>query len=249
MKMDYLQKRKQRIKQRAMLLTSRPDFQKDVLHLRKKWKIPTKGIKNEGNYRKWQEWLDNETEKYFSDGWPKHRGELLKLKKKGKFKEFESRQEELNNKVPLNEFQQDLWNLVKKYKLPPKWHSGLKQYLMSNSSDTWNVFLGPRIEVSWDEKTKLKSLALLIDEDTTLEDIKAIWPSVQMHQSSLSYKQFKKFQPLKTFERDERAYELQTEGKSLKEIASILSDEDNHEYAYHDVSKFIQRYKEKLDIN
>lgn len=47
MKKEYIEKERKRISQQIKLLTFNPDFQKDVLKLRRRWNVPKNGIKTE----------------------------------------------------------------------------------------------------------------------------------------------------------------------------------------------------------
>lgn len=250
MKRSYFEKQKQRIRQKVTLLTANPNFQKDILILREKWHIPENGFSYSAEKdQRWNAKLLESTGNYYKFEWPKFRKKILELKKQGKIKDAETEEGNFNERAPLNEFNNDISKLICKHKIPPKWDNFIKQYLLFNSIRSINILLGTRIQTTWNEETKKKQISLLIDDNTTLEDIKFIWPTVKILQSSLSYKKQKKFQPIKKFNRDKQAYELKQSGKTLEQIAGIMSKKFNKEYMWTDVASFIKRHKQKLGIN
>ena len=95
----------------------------------------------------------------------------------------------------------------------------------------------------------LKEVLISIEADTTLEDIKAAWPNIKSTKKKLRYYKQDKFQPLKKFDRDQRAYELQLENKTNKQIATILTQEFKNVFSYAEIPKIIQRHKKRLGMN
>lgn len=89
MKKNYLEKRKDRLEQKIKLLVSRPDFQKEILELRKKWNIPLNGIKNEEDNQNWNRKLLIDTDEYYTKNWPRERKKIIELREQGKFREAE----------------------------------------------------------------------------------------------------------------------------------------------------------------
>lgn len=251
MRENYPKKQQKRLQQKIKILISNPQFQKNILTLRKKWNIPKEDFSSPKDVEKWYRNLLKSTDEYFDIEWPKFRGKLLELKKQGKIKKAEKKQKKFNEKAPLNEFNDDIHKLISRHKISPKWDNFLRQYLLFNSAKNINISLSVRIQTIWDEKTKTKQISLLIDENTTIEDIKTIWSTVNFFQSTLSYRKRKKFQPIKNriFKRDKRAYDLKQSNKTLKQIAEIMSKEFNKEYMWYEVTSFIKRHKGKLGIN
>lgn len=250
MKKDYFEKRKKRLTQKIKLLVSRPDFQKEIIELRKKWNIPVDGVKSEELNREWNKNLNTATDKYYDEEWPKHRKELQHLQTRATYVEYKNREDELNNAAPLNAFGIDIKAILKKYLLNPKWKDPIRRYILFNDPEKMGLSIGVTItgHLNDYEPTEYQ-LSLQIDEDTTLEDIKEIWPDVMAHQERLIYRKQKKFQPIKNFERDKEAYDLKQSGKSYNNIADILSKKYDKAISYDDVASYIKRYKKKIGIN
>ncbi len=95
----------------------------------------------------------------------------------------------------------------------------------------------------------MKLISLEIDGDTTLKDVKHIWPWVKLMQKDLMYRQADKFQPIKNFERDTRIYTLDKEGKTLTEIAETINLEFDNALLEGELKQIIKRYKKRLNIN
>lgn len=246
---EYLKKLSKRFKQKAMLLVSNPDFQDDILRLRKKWSIPKEGIKSNEESEKWHRNLYIAADQYTKEEWSKHRSELDKLKKQGKYLKLEKRQKELNDAGPINAFRIDIKLMVKKYNLSPRWEESIRRYLLFNNVNNIGGFLGISIRTETDPESDIKKILLEIDEDTTLEDVKQFWSTIKFHQEHLRYKKQKKFQPITYLERNKDAYELLKTGKSYKEIADILSRKYKKIYTYFEIGDFIKRHKLKVGIN
>jgi hypothetical protein len=247
MKNDYFAEKTKRLKQAIKVLISRPAFQKEIADLRKKWNIPPDGIKNEDDNQEWNRNLDIATDRYHEKEWPKCRAEIDRLNKDRKFREAEEKRKEHNAKAPLNEFREDIWSVVRKYRLSPRWHTGIRRYILFNDPDNLNLTAGVTIVTTWENG--IKRIALEIDGDTTLNDIKHIWPWVKRMQKGLMYRQADKFQPIKNFERDTRIYELDQAGKTLKEIAETINLEFDNALLEGEIKQVIKRYKERLNIN
>jgi hypothetical protein len=232
------------------VLVSRPDFQEDMIRLRKKWNIPEEGIKTEEHNRSWNKKLRQETDTYYKEEWPKHRQELDQLQEAGKFKEWKARQDELNDAAPQNAFYKDIKAVMTKYLLNPKWREPIRRYILFNDPDNMNLSFGVTIAGHLNDYEPIEyQLCLHIDEDTTLEDIKEIWPDVKEHQKNLIYKKNEKYQPIPNLDRDKRAYELEKEGKSYDEISGIIYEEFNIWLGYNEIGILINRYKKRFNIN
>lgn len=247
MKNDYFEEKTKRLKQEIKVLVSRPAFQKEIADLRKKWNIPQDGIKTEDDNQEWNHKLDVATDEYHETEWPKCRAEIDRLNKERKFREAEEKRKEYNAKAPLNEFREDIWSVVRKYRLSPRWHTGIRRYLLFNDPDNLNLTAGVTIVNTWENG--MKRIALEIDSDTTLKDIRHIWPWVKRMQEGLMYKKADKFQPIKNFDRDKRIYELEQEGKSEKEIGDTIQQEFGDSLDYNEINIAVNRYKKRLNIN
>ena len=162
--------------------------------------------------------------------------------------------DQLSNNIPTKDLLDDIKKIVHDQKISPRWINGIKRYLLSNDPDGMALFLGPIITNKIDINSGLETISIEINEDTTIEDIKAIWSDVDNSQTRLLYKKRKKNQPIKNFERNKKAYDLHQQGKSLNEIADIFS---NTEYnlknkitiADVDIADWIRKYKKTIGIN
>jgi hypothetical protein len=239
---DYFKKKASRVRQRAKLLISRPDFQKDILDLRIKWGIPPEGFADDEGYRKWQRKINDDTDKYFETEWPK-------FKLKPVTKDHFMAEKEFNQSAPLNAISLDIKKLVGKYKLPLGWQESLRRYLSLNKIELMNLTCGITVHGKYDSDIDYSTLFIEIEDDTTLDDIKMYWPKIKEHQKRLESYKKKKFQPIKNFERDKLAFELDEQGKTLKEITEELNQKFDKEYDWTETSKFIQRHKQKSGMN
>lgn len=90
------------------------------------------------------------------------------------------------------------------------------------------------------------TLMLEINADTTLEDIKYMWPMVMAEQKRLPDKS-KKFQPAPKLDIDKRAFELKNLGNKMTKIADIVSKEFSLDvYTYKEASESVRRHKKRL---
>jgi hypothetical protein len=162
--------------------------------------------------------------------------------------------DQLNNKIPVKDLLDDIKKIIHDQKISPRWINGVKRYLFLNDPNNMAIFIGPVITTKVDMNSDLETISIEINEDTTIKDIKAIWSEVKTSQSRLLYKKRDKNQPIKNFERNKEAYDLQQQGKSLNEIADIFS---NTEYnlknrvtiADVDIADWIRKYKKIIGIN
>ena len=115
---DYFKKQSQRIKQKIQILTSRADFLNDILELRKKWNIEANGFDNDEENHKWQDWLNEISDKYSNDNWAKEKDLEEKLNKDGNWSEKEQANKKFNDQIPINNFRNDILNLIKNINYP-----------------------------------------------------------------------------------------------------------------------------------
>lgn len=248
MKQEYIQKTSNRQRQFIKVLVSKPSFVNAIVALRKKWGIPEQGIQSQSELDKWYQKLEEDTEQYFDKQWPSKRQELIELRSKGNLTEHKKAQDDFNNDVPRNAFLIDIKRLAHEQKLSPRWVDGIKQYLLFNNPDNMGMFIGPVISTKMDMEFEMETISLEIEANTTLEDIKAIWPEIKEIQSRLPYIKQKKFQPLRKFDRNKKAFELHQQGKKYREIADEFS-KNGKTIGEEDIAKMIERYKRKVDIN
>ncbi len=235
--------------QRAKILVATPGFQKEVLIIRKKFNIPLEGLKDQESNQKWyRDFYQSESE-FFRNVWGKRRHEISELKEAGKFIEAQELTKELNNTMPINALRITIKNILQKYKLPLNWEESIRRYILFNNIDSMWLPGGIYINVEYDQDTGLHKLSVEIQDDTTLEDIKKAWPDIEFHQKHLHSYVNQKFQPIKKFDRDKRAYELQEEGKTIEEIGEIINLEFDDALGDSELKQIIKRYKKRLNIN
>lgn len=244
MSMHYFEERKKRLAQKIKILISRPSFQKEILDLRKKWNIPLDGIKTEEENQDWNEQLLIDTDKFYKDNWPKEIKAIIDLRKQGKYKEADALKKEINGHAPLNELSNDLWDIIKKYRLSPRWHNGIRRYLLFN--DPKNMQIPAGVTAKWDWENGIRRVSIELDEDTTLRDIKDAWSWIRKMYRG---KPADKYQPIPNFDRDKRAFELEQEGMTLNKIADIIQEEFGDALDYNELNIAIKRYKKRLNIN
>ncbi len=245
MKKEYLDNASKKLQQETAVITANPEFQADVAELRVKWNIPKGGFTNTDDVQNWHGWLNKQSEQWRLEQWPKYRMPLLKLKEAGQLKEYTDENARINKLNPLNDFYQEVGSLLKKYRLRPGLKDGIRGYLLVNHL---GHNLGVAIRTQEDPLTGFTELQLIIDENTTLNDIKAMWSAVNFHQNQLQYKK-RQLRERPQDERDKRAYELtKLEGKSAKVAADELGDEMGEVFTDYEIHDFVRRYKEKTGI-
>ncbi len=248
MKNEYIQKVSSRLKQAIKVLVSKPNFINAIAILRKKWDIPEGGLQTQDELDNWYRKLNDDTENYFNTLWPLKRQKLMEVRSKGSLGEHKRIQDKFNNEAPRNAFLIDIKRLTKEQKLSPRWIVGIKQFLLFNNPDNMGMFVGPIISTKFDLEFGTETISLEIEANTTLEDVKAIWPEIKEMQSRLPYVKQRRFQPLRKFGRNKKAFELHQQGKKYREIAVELSTKEKECYE-EDVSKMIERYKKLVDVN
>lgn len=248
MKTEYIHQASNRLKQTINVLLNKPKFQAAIIDLRVKWNIPKKGIKNQEKLDLWYHDLDLKTQRCFDDIWPSKRQEIILAKENGDFANSKKIQDDFNKNVPRNAFLNDIKELIREQELSPRWLDGIKRYLLLNDPENIGIFIGPIISKNIDMEFGAETISVEIDATTTLRDIKAIWPEVKVMQSNLTYSKQKKFQPLRKFNRNKKAYDLHMQGKKYSEIAVIFS-KGKKVVGEEDVAKMIERYKKMVDIN
>lgn len=244
MKKNYLDEKKKRLKQKIKVLVNRPAFQKDIADLRIKWNIPSEGLKTEEENQEWNNNFYIATDTYFEENWPKERNKIIELRKEKKFKEAEEIRKKINAEAPINALREDIWSIVRKYRLSSRWHKGINRYLSYNDADNMGIEVGVTVLMNWDNG--IQRVSLEIDHDTTLNDLKHVWSWARKMYKG---RQTDKYQPIPNFDRDKRAYELEQEGKSWKDIADIIEDEFGDTLDYNELNIAIKRYKKRLNIN
>lgn len=246
----YFDKRKERINQKLDILHARPDFQTDVSEFRKRWNIPQDGIKTEEDNHAWKMELEKETRRYIDEHREGHHQQMQDLLAQNKHIESDDLNKAFNQRIPRNAFRLEILRFLKKYKIPYQWEEVTRRYLLFNKhDDEWMPINSVTLQENWDFDIGGWQLTLILSADTTLEDIKAIWPLVKEQQSKLYDHPDKKFQPIPNLKIDERIYELKQQKMTNSSIANEINKEFPYlSYTYKDVSDSLRRHKQRLRI-
>lgn len=248
-KTDYFSKRNERIQQRLEILLARSNFQSDIKTLRKKWNIPRDGIETEEAHQEWMNWLNQQTDQYVNKNWPQCRTQSQDLIKQGKLLERKDLENEFNKNIPRNAFRYDILHLLSQYKIPSQWEESIRRYLLFNKSIDLPIPLNNvTVQETWDFNLGSWQLSLILSADTTLKDIKAIWPLIKQEQVKLHDYASKKFQPVPNLKRDKQIFDLAEKGMSYEDIASTILKEFRAKstFGYDDVSKALHRYRKRI---
>jgi len=242
--MSHIVKTRTKLYQKAKILISDPKFQQEIKELRGKWNIPQNGFTTNEENQNWHDWIMEVTDKFLDENCIEESKLEMDLSRMKKWKEKEKANQNFNDQTPINAFHIDLDRLVSMYKLPSSWHESIKRYLMFNSVDLMMIPGNVSIAIGVGKERKLM---LEINADTTLEDIKFIWPMVKAEQKRLPDKS-NKFQPSTMIDIDKKAYELRRQNKlKLSEIADIITEEFNLEsYTYKSAGESVKRHIERI---
>lgn len=248
MRRDSL-KKFSRSKQRAKLLIANPDFQQEVKLIRTKFNIPLDGIKSNEESQEWHHQFYESHDIYLKTNRVRVREEIKKLDHEKKFSEGFDLHTKFNNEDPVNALNIAIKFILKRYKLPLNWLHSVQRYILFNSIDLMWVPGNVIVHQEIDQDTDLRKLSIEIDDTTTLDDLKHAWPLIKFHQKKLESYVNQKIQPIKHFERDQKAYLLKKEGKTPEEIEKAIQDEFDITMNYDDINKAITRYKKRVGIN
>jgi len=226
--------------------------------LRIKHHIPAQGIKTNEESQQWFNDFYDRDELYFQQEWPKQREILTRLRERD-YGEFLKEKTRLNKLSPINALYHDVNVVTTKYKLGPRWRDSIRRYLLFNDIEKMQFPLGVQINIGFEDSPEGGVLQIVIEENTTLRDIKAAWPRVKYYQDRLPYKKYKKSQPIRKFERNKMAFELLKKypGKPSK-AAEELCREDNIEklrekpgtvYMTDDILAFSRLYEKEIEVS
>ncbi|MBP6884806.1 MAG: hypothetical protein KBC17_03190 [Candidatus Pacebacteria bacterium] len=222
-----MQSKKTQERIRIVLLNE--SFQKDVIKFRKKWNInPTEMNDLDKNEEWWRQFLAQEKE-YIST-----------KRKEGK--------EIIEKEIPINAFHLDIQHILKTYHLPLAYSDSLKGHLLF---DVVSPTSPVTIQVTLDKNDGThKNFAIGITVDTTLEDVINYWPSIKQYQQTIfGYKKGRGSTGGTNIDRDSKILLLHREGKSYKEIMSIINEGQKNKLSYNEIAMIISRLKEKIAIN
>jgi len=246
-------RQKERMLQKVNALLNRPDFTDDIKSIRLKFGIPVEGFMTPEECSVWQEKLYEEQDSFYDNEWPKYKDELLSLRETD-YAAYIERNEATNNLAPLNNLNKvQIPGLIKKYNVSPAFTDTIKSYLQFGKGKGTGFgvgLIGVKIEIPIENDKETGEIKLVIQDDTTIQDIKDIWPMVKIHQKRLKYHTREKYQPIPNLDLYERAYKLK-QTNSYKKTAEILTEElkTGRLISQTDAQDFVKRYKKHLGIN
>lgn len=218
------------VKQKMQLLLENPDFQKDIKIFRKKWSIHQKGLKTKKDKKKWFKWLKEHPSEH-------QLGDFL----------YTDNEIDTNITPKNTKLNNDIDELLKKYKLSDFYKSSIKAYILFNDFD-FIPFLNPaKMKMYFFQDEKKYRMFIEIFAETSVKDFQENWEYIKIHQKTLSgYKPGRQKQHPR-LKRDERVCELARKGIRHKEIAKMVKKEFNLSgFTYDDVAKIIFRFKKKI---
>lgn len=213
-----IENRFRKSRQKLSILVTHPEFKKRIKALRKKWKIPSDGFKTEKQSKKWHKSIIDKSDKM--------------LEKKVAL-----------SKIPINEFNKDLRNIIIFFKLPSHYLSTIEFYIKFNKIATPENFV---VNLEYKPKFKRKELSIQIFSNTTIKDIKRAWQRVQRFKKYLPDYEEGRFREVPTLEIQKKAYLLKKEGKTLEQIADLFQEKGLGNFGYVEISVLINRYRKKL---
>lgn len=237
-------------KQQLNLLLCKGQFNADIIYIRKRYKIPNNGFSNKEEVNKWYDILKANTENFLKEVWYDKLEEIEFVGSSAQKSDYLNKLIESKKAIfdssPYRLYKNEIFKLAKKHKLSPEWEKYLENYIIFNDLEMieWNAEIN--FDIQTDKFNDKRKIVINIYEDTTIDDIKAIWPRItKVQESLLSHKKTKR-QPMQQFERDKLAYEMKHNGYSLKSIAKELNEKYNANYLDFEIPKFVKRHKKKV---
>lgn len=252
-KESILNKIRRRNKQLAQLMIKNPRFQEAVSSIRKILGMPSNGFTDQKSYtsyynKKVKEFINKKIE-----GIPEY-----KTKYSSKFDVY--LQEKLHGLLLMTGLMANMEKFVEYYLY-------FNQLPDEDSYFTWVPYCNDYPDELSGSQIKL---AIVINDSTTIEEVKAIWPQI-MEQQRLrkfmlpvnrkkeinvddlfdfvdSYKRKTQFKEIKNMERDELIVNLKKEGLSAKNIQQKVREMGYGVIGYEYVSKIIKRYDTRTGI-
>lgn len=229
----------------ADLIFSNPEFKEDVVSIRCRFSIPDEGHKNEEDAKKFFHELSEASLKttqasehitkgkklqgdYYSGNMGR-RMYLLKIR-------------ELESNIPQFQMDEAIRKLSIRHKISRHWDylllihiiTGEKHWAGGCVPGIFTVGDGPQNEVK-----------ITVDANCTLDDLKAIWPSIQEFQKQLyDYRGGKRLRKLKNLERDSFIVGLALKGLNYRQIVKEVSKKYKT-VGYEYIPKILKRFKIK----
>jgi hypothetical protein len=243
----YLKRFQERTHQEAKLLSARPEFQAAIKKLRQELGIPNKGLKSE-EVGPWHDKLYQADERYFAEEGPKLRKKVRDLRSEKKVREAEQAIEEFNNNSPFNHYKISVRRLMMELRIPASWTVGVEHYLLRNLQSGL-VREALRIRKLVGDETSPDELSIVIEKDTTREDIIDLWAFIESAQRRLPQRAQQKYQPIPKLDQSLRALALRHEGYTYKEIAEKLTVEFGEEVGWTEIGTILRNIRNRLGIN
>jgi hypothetical protein len=143
-------KRKAGVWQRAMYLTSKPDFIDDILAIREKFSLPTDGFSSDEAVEAWRE-------KYI-------------------YYKPVSPEDDIEDGIDLAVAR----IITKpEYELSPGWHNSVKRFLLLNNVEDMQLPVSIGNQLVEDKMTKQLTIHIVVSEDTSKQDYIDEWENIE----------------------------------------------------------------------
>lgn len=213
------------------LLIGKPEFQREVVVLQKKWGV------NVGNPNR-----DKNMQRF----------EVMRVVLPSK---RTTKDREMNDYPTLMRCHKDLVDLMEKFKLDSQyWIVPLWEYVrtgkFNQESFSFNLVSldsEPRVYFVIQPVTKKRKVVIELGDDTTLRDVKAAWHEVEELRKKLRIAK-PKFKEQKNLDRDGKVYALYEQGKTIAEISSQIFEEDGVDLDYGNIKKIVSTYRKKFGL-
>lgn len=238
--MESVRKHSNYLEQRLELLKLKPEFLLDVKEFRRRWKLPTRGLKDDNERAEWDKWLD---------GYDKE--------EKIKFEANPNSTEKDVFQLPNYLYSYEFHELARKYKFHENIEHIFKNYIFFNDfykdyllnlkiNKNARVRLFTQSEFGNEYKDKDR-IYIEIFSDTTIEDMAKTWKSVKCKQKkAIGYKDGRR-RPKVYLERDIFIWKLSRKGLSHEEIREQIKNLPTCGKIYiQDISKIIAKISKKI---
>ena len=139
--------------------------------------------------------------------------------------------------------------LIKRYNVSPRWLNIITQYIIDANFVPPNDIDpdGPRLEKNFLEKrpTDHPEYSLIINNETTLNDIKIAWPKIQ---KELDRKRKNKRKPWIEFWRDYEIFKLASKGNDIATIHRKILSKLGRDLDYGNIKKIESDFRQRLKI-
>lgn len=148
-----------------------------------------------------------------------------------------------------------IFPIEEKNKIGERWWPAVEYFILFNRADADHLFPN-QVDFGVEERGGELILGLEIYKDTTMDDIKAIWPQIEDHKKILGRVdkmkkdkmtikawQPKRFGEYENFLKYKKAFELKNQGRSYNYIASELG------IGYSEVGTYIKRFNKAIEEN